>query len=108
VDTNVQIVDAAIVDRTKRPDQGPPDQGPRRAEERARAGTIGVIVGALVLGPAGAVVGGAAGSVLGSLRGRIHDTGIDDKFMKEIAAEIEKGKSALFVQYEATGPDRSA
>ena len=101
IDTNVQIVDAAIVDRTKRgrikvhqtTDRGALKSG-------ARGGTLGVIVGALVLGPAGAVVGGAAGSVLGGLRGKIHDTGINDKFMKEVAAEIEKGKSALFVQYE--------
>jgi predicted flap endonuclease-1-like 5' DNA nuclease/uncharacterized membrane protein len=101
IDTNVQIVDAAVVDRTKRgrikvhqtKDRGALKTG-------ARGGTIGVIVGALVLGPAGAVVGGAAGTALGSLRGRIHDTGIDDKFMKQVAAEIEKGKSALFVQYE--------
>jgi len=101
IDTNVQIVDAAIVDRTKRgrikvhqtTDRGAMKSG-------ARAGTLGVIVGALVLGPAGAVVGGAAGSVLGGLRGKIHDTGLDDKFMKQVAAEIEKGKSALFVQYD--------
>jgi predicted flap endonuclease-1-like 5' DNA nuclease/uncharacterized membrane protein len=101
IDTNVQIVDAAIVDRTKRgrikihqtTDRGALKSG-------ARGGTLGVIVGALVLGPAGAVVGGAAGTVLGGLRGKIHDTGINDKFMKEVAAEIEKGKSALFVQYE--------
>jgi predicted flap endonuclease-1-like 5' DNA nuclease/uncharacterized membrane protein len=101
IDTNVQIVDAAIVDRTKRgrikvhqtTDRGALKSG-------ARGGTLGVIVGALVLGPAGAVVGGAAGTFLGSLRGKIHDTGINDKFMKEVAAEIEKGKSALFVQYE--------
>ena len=101
VDADVHIVDAAIVDRTKRgrikvhqtTDRGALKSG-------ARGGTLGVIVGALVLGPAGAVVGGAAGSFLGSLRGKIHDTGINDKFMKEVAAEIEKGKSALFVQYE--------
>src|SRR6185436_8641164 len=101
VDADVRIVDAAIVDRTKRgrikvhqtTDRGALKSG-------ARGGTLGVIVGALVLGPAGAVVGGAAGSFLGSLRGKIHDTGINDKFMKEVAAEIEKGKSALFVQYE--------
>jgi predicted flap endonuclease-1-like 5' DNA nuclease/uncharacterized membrane protein len=101
IDTNVQIVDAAVVDRTKRgrikvhqtTDRGALKSG-------ARAGTIGVVVGAIVLGPAGAVVGGAAGSALGALRGRIHDTGIDDKFIKEVSAEIEKGKSALFVLYE--------
>ena len=56
------------------------------------------------LGPAGAVVGGAAGGVLHSLRSRFHDIGIDDKFMRQVSKEIDKGKSALFVQYEGTGP----
>ena len=101
IDTNVKIVDAAVVDRTKRGRIKVHQTRDRGAlKSGTRGGTIGVVVGALVLGPAGAVVGGAAGSVLGGLRGKIHDTGIDDKFMKEVAAEIEKGKSALFVQYE--------
>jgi predicted flap endonuclease-1-like 5' DNA nuclease/uncharacterized membrane protein len=101
IDTHVKIVDAAIVDRTKRGRikvHQTKDLGALRTG--ARTGSLGVVVGALVLGPAGAVVGFAAGSVLGALRGRIHDVGIDDKFMKEVAAEISKGKSALFVQYE--------
>jgi len=101
IDTNVQVVDAAVVDRTKRGRIKVHQTRDRGAlKSGTRGGTIGVIVGALVLGPAGAVVGGAAGTALGSLRGRIHDVGIDDKFMKQVATEIEKGKSALFVQYE--------
>ena len=64
------------------------------------APALGVIVGAIVLGPAGAVVGGAAGGVLNGLRNRIHDIGINDKFMREVTKEIDKGKSALFVLYE--------
>src|SRR5690349_1291712 len=98
IDTNVQIIDAAIVDRTKRGRiKVHQTRDPGALKSGARAGTLGVIVGALVLGPAGAVVGGAAGSVLGGLRGKIHDTGINDSFIKEVAAEIDKGKSALFV-----------
>ena len=46
--------------------------------------------------------GRAAGGLLHSLRSRFHDIGIDDKFMKQVAKEIEKGKSALFVQYTGT------
>ena len=68
----------------------------------ARIGTLGVIVGAIVAGPAGAVAVGAAGGVLGGLRGGIHDTGIDDKFMRSVGKEIEKRKSALFVLYEGS------
>jgi predicted flap endonuclease-1-like 5' DNA nuclease/uncharacterized membrane protein len=101
VDNNVQIVDAAVVDRTKRGRikvHQTRDKGALKGS--VKGGTIGVIVGALVLGPAGAVVGGAAFAALNGLRNKLHDTGIDDKFMKDIATEIEKGKSALFVQYE--------
>ncbi len=100
---NVKIVDAAVVDRGRfgrisvhqTTDRGALKSG-------ARLGTLGVIAGAIVAGPAGAVAMGAAGGVLGGLRGGIHDTGIDDKFMRSIGKEIEKKKSALFVLYEGS------
>jgi len=100
---NVQIVDAAVVDRGRfgrisvhqTTDRGALKTG-------VRVGTLGVVVGAIVAGPAGAVAMGAAGGVLGSLRGGIHDTGIDDKFMRSVSKEIEKKKSALFVLYEGS------
>ena len=57
-----------------------------------RGTAIGVVVGTIIAGPAGAVVAGAAGGLLHSLRSRFHDIGIDDKFMKQVAKEIEKGK----------------
>jgi uncharacterized membrane protein len=69
------------------------------AKGALHGGAIGVVVGALLLGPAGAVVAGAAGGVLHGLRSRFHDIGIDDKFMRQVGKEVEKGKSALFVQY---------
>ena len=102
-DDNVQIVDAAVVDRGRfgrisvhqTTDRGALKSG-------VRVGTLGVVVGAIVAGPAGAVAMGAAGGVLGGLRGGIHDTGIDDKFMRSVSKEIEKKKSALFVLYEGS------
>jgi len=100
---NVQIVDAAIADRGRfgrisvhqTTDRGALKTG-------VRVGTLGVVVGAIVAGPAGAVAMGAAGGVLGGLRGGIHDTGIDDKFIRSVSKEIEKKKSALFVLYEGS------
>ena len=100
---NVQIVDAAVVDRGRfgrisvhqTTDRGALKTG-------VGVGTLGVVVGAIVAGPAGAVAMGAAGGVLGGLRGGIHDTGIDDKFMRSVSKEIEKKKSALFVLYEGS------
>ena len=45
-------------------------------------------------------MGGAAGGVLNGLRNRMHDIGIDDKFMRQVTKELHKGKSALFILYE--------
>jgi predicted flap endonuclease-1-like 5' DNA nuclease/uncharacterized membrane protein len=102
-DGNVQIVDAAVVDRGRLGRISVHQTTDRGAlKTGVRAGTLGVVVGAIVAGPAGAVAMGAAGGVLGGLRGGIHDTGIDDKFMRSVSKEIEKKKSALFVLYEGT------
>ena len=101
VDPNVKIVDAAIADRTRLGRvkvHQTIDRG--GAKGAARGGALGVIVGTILLGPAGAVVGGAAFGVLNGLRNRFHDIGIDDKFMRKVSKEVDKGKSALFVQYE--------
>src|SRR6188472_4262357 len=101
VDDNVKVVDAAIVEHTKRGRvkvHQTEDMGAMKGGFHGAA--IGVVVGAIVAGPAGAVVGGAAGGLLHSLRSRFHDIGIDDKFMKQVSGEIDRGKSALFVQYE--------
>ncbi len=100
-DVRVQIVDAAIAHKAKfgrvkvhqTMDRGGIKGG-------VRGGTIGVVVGAIVAGPAGAAVAGAAGGVLAGLYNKFHDIGIDDKWMKQVGKQIDKGKSALFVQYE--------
>ncbi|HEY6569246.1 MAG TPA: DUF1269 domain-containing protein [Candidatus Limnocylindrales bacterium] len=100
---NVKIVDAAIVDRGRLGRISVHQTTDRGAlKSGVRIGTLGVVVGAIVAGPAGAVAMGAAGGVLGGLRGGIHDTGIDDKFMRSVGKEIEKKKSALFVLYEGS------
>jgi predicted flap endonuclease-1-like 5' DNA nuclease len=101
VDDNVKVVDAAIAERTKRGRvkiHQTEDMGAMKGGFHGAA--IGVVVGTIVAGPAGAVVAGAAGGLLHSLRSRFHDIGIDDKFMKQVSSEIDKGKSVLFVQYE--------
>ncbi len=103
VDDNVKIVDAAIVEHTKRGRvkvHQTEDMGAMKGGVHGAA--IGVVVGAIVAGPAGAVAAGAAGALLHSLRSKFHDIGIDDKFMKQVSKEIDRGKSALFVQYEGT------
>ena len=102
IDGNVKIIDAAIVDHTKRLGRVKVHQTRDRGAAKGgfHGAAIGVIVGAIIAGPAGVVAAGAAGAVLGSLRSRIHDTGINDKFMRDVSKEIAKGKSALFIQYQ--------
>ncbi len=100
VDANVKIVDAAIADRTRFRVKVHQTTDLGGAKGTVRGAGLGVIVGAIVLGPAGAVVGGAAGGVLNGLRNRLHDIGINDKFMRQVTKELDKGKSALFILYE--------
>ena len=100
VDPNVKIVDAAIADRTRFRVKVHQTVDRGGAKGAARGAGLGVIVGAIVLGPAGAVIGGAAGGVLNGVRNRLHDIGIEDKFMRQVTKEVEKGKSVLFILYE--------
>ena len=100
-DKNVKIVDAAIADKTKRGRvkvHQTEDTGALKGG--LRGGAIGVVVGTILLGPAGPLVGVPSGGVLGGLHNRFRDIGISDTFMKRTAGEVEKGKSALFVLYE--------
>ena len=62
-----------------------------------------MLIGMLFLSPLlGAAVGMAAGAVTGALA----DIGIDDKFMKELAATLQPGNSALFVLVRKATPDK--
>ena len=69
----------------------------------ALQGTLwGLIIGALFLmpvtGPAiGAVSGAAIGAASGAIGGALSDLGIEDDFMKELAASLEPGNAALFL-----------
>ena len=92
VDPNVKIVDAAIADRTRFRVKVHQTADLGGAKGTVRGAGLGVIVGAIVLGPAGAVVGGAAGGVLNGLRNRFHDIGINDKFMRQVTKELDQGQ----------------
>src|SRR4051812_19737299 len=100
-DQHVRIIDAATVHKAKfgrvkihqTMDTGGMKGGVRGA-------SIGVIAGAIIAGPAGAAVAGAAGGMLGSIHNRMRDVGINDKFMKQVGSQVEKGKSVLFIMYE--------
>jgi len=66
-------------------------------------GFWGSLIGLIFLNPLlGAAVGAAAGAVSGALT----DVGVDDKFMKELAATMTPGSSMLFVLVRKATPDK--
>jgi uncharacterized membrane protein len=66
-------------------------------------GFWGSLIGLIFLNPLlGAAVGAAAGAVSGALT----DVGVDDKFMKELAATMTPGSSVLFVLVRKATPDK--
>ena len=99
-DKTVKIVDAAIADKS-----GKGKVKIHQTEETSglkgglRGAAIGLVVGAIVVAGTPLAWGAAAG-ILAGLHNRFRDIGIDDKFMQRTAAEIEAGRSALFVLYE--------
>jgi uncharacterized membrane protein len=66
-------------------------------------GFWGTLIGLIFLNPLlGLAVGAAAGAVSGALT----DVGIDDNFMKDLAATMQPGSSALFVLVRHSTPER--
>jgi uncharacterized membrane protein len=63
----------------------------------------GLLVGMIFLMP---VVGVAIGAASGALGGLLADFGINDKFMKELAASIQPGNAALFVLIRSMTGDK--
>ena len=66
-------------------------------------GFWGALIGLIFLNP---LLGMAVGATAGAVSGGLADVGIDDKFMKELAAGMPSGSSALFVLVRKVTPDR--
>ena len=71
----------------------------------------GLVIGAIflmpVMGPAiGALSGAALGAASGAVGGALADFGINDDFMKELAASFDSGKAALFLQVQKMTVDK--
>lgn len=66
----------------------------------AIGGVVGALVG-VVLGP-GVVAASAAGALVGGLASKLHDTGFDNKDLKELAKALTPGTSALLVSVDDT------
>jgi uncharacterized membrane protein len=66
-------------------------------------GFWGTLIGLIFLNP---LIGMAVGATAGAVSGALGDVGIDDKFMKELAATMHPGSSALFVLVRKATPDK--
>jgi uncharacterized membrane protein len=69
----------------------------------ASGGFWGALIGLIFLNP---LLGLAAGATAGAISGALTDVGIDDKFMKQLAASLTPGSSALFALVKASSPER--
>jgi uncharacterized membrane protein len=63
----------------------------------------GMLIGLLFWAP---WLGLAIGAASGALGGALSDTGVDDKFIKEVGNTIEPGHSALFLMVESATTDK--
>jgi len=66
-------------------------------------GFWGTLIGLIFLNP---LLGLAVGATAGAISGTLTDLGIDDKFMKDLAATLKPGSSALFVLVRKATPDK--
>jgi len=66
-------------------------------------GFWGSLIGLIFLNP---LLGMAVGATAGAVSGALADVGIDDKFMKELAATMNPGSSVLFVLVRHATPDK--
>jgi uncharacterized membrane protein len=69
----------------------------------ASGGFWGALIGLIFLNP---LLGMAMGATAGAVSGALTDVGINDKFMKELAAGLPLGSSALFVLVRKANPER--
>ena len=63
----------------------------------------GMLIGVIFLNP---VVGAAIGAASGALGGALTDVGINDAFMKDLAASLQPGNAALFVLVHGMTADK--
>ena len=73
------------------------------AEGAIRGGFWGSLIGLIFLNP---LLGFAMGATAGAVSGALSDFGINDHFMKELAATLIPSSSALFALTRSPSPDR--
>lgn len=99
----IRLADAAVVVR-RQDGKVEVKQAVRLVGVGALGGAFwGMFIGLLFFAPWSGLAVGAAG---GDLADALGDTGVDDKFIKEVSAKIEPGHSALFLLVERWTEDR--
>jgi uncharacterized membrane protein len=99
----LQLQDAAYAYRT--------DKGKVRIQQSmsttgagAAGGALwGTLIGLIFLNP---LAGLAVGAATGAVAGKLTDVGINDDVIKEIGAQLEQGKSAVFLLARSATVDR--
>jgi len=66
-------------------------------------GFWGTLIGLIFLNP---LLGLAVGATAGGVSGALADVGIDDKFMKELAGDMNPNSSVLFILVRKATPDK--
>ncbi|MGB5831888.1 MAG: DUF1269 domain-containing protein [Thiohalocapsa sp.] len=66
-------------------------------------GFWGMLIGMLFLNP---LLGAAVGAGAGALSGKLTDVGVNDEFMKELAASFKPGCSAIFILIRKATSDK--
>ncbi len=67
-------------------------------------GFWGLLIGLIFLNP---LLGAAVGAGAGAISGALADVGINDRFMKELAAQLKPGGSMLFVLFKSISLDKA-
>src|SRR5947209_9945852 len=99
----IELSDAVVVEKTADGHVKLHQMFSPTAAGAASGSFWGLIVGTIFLMP---FVGAAIGAASGALSGALSDFGIDDKFMKELAAGIQPGNAALFVLIKKMTADK--
>jgi uncharacterized membrane protein len=99
----VELEDSVVVTRNKN-GKVKLDQAVNLTSAGAIGGGFwGMLIGLIFLNP---LLGAAVGATAGAVSGKFTDVGINDKMMKELAASLQPGTSALFVLVRRATTDK--